>query len=369
MALPDESLITCYAAVSDMEVAYQLKELCAAAGVSLESFPQPNLLLERLGQREADFVILDNVPPREGAGAASGLPVIVDATRRLRPGVPILYLLPAESTETLKDTALAAGVTDFLSRPFSRSEFTVRVRSLSLRTEARRRYLDASRIHEGEIRVTIGEIMLREAETLYVLGKAAEYKDRETGLHIARVAHYSQLISRVIGESALNQDAVFHASALHDIGKLGIPDSILIKPGRLSAEEFEIMKTHSVIGYNILKDAQSSYLLTGAMIALTHHEKFDGTGYPMRLKAEEIPLMGRIVGIADVFDALTTKRSYKEEWPLGKAFDLLAQERGRQFDPLLIDAFLSHSLAVEEIYHNNTDSLIEDDPWIASKPS
>jgi response regulator RpfG family c-di-GMP phosphodiesterase len=357
MGFPDTPRIICCGAVADADVVQQLKELCAMAGVAFESFAHHGQLLEQLGRREVDFVILDADSPREGGDPVSGLPVIIDATRRIRPGLPILYLLPPASNDELKGAALAAGVTDFLSRPFSRPEFSVRVSSLAQRALARRHYQHSSRIHEGEIRVTIGEIMLREAETLYVLGKAAEYKDRETGLHIARVAHYSQLIARVIGQSGMNQDAVFHASALHDIGKLGIPDAVLVKPGRLTEAEFTIMKTHAVIGYNILKDSQSSYLLTGAMIALTHHEKYDGTGYPMRLKGEEIPLFGRIVGIADVFDALTTKRAYKDVWPLGKAFDLLAGERGRQFDPTLIDAFLSHSLAVEEIYHNNADAL------------
>jgi response regulator RpfG family c-di-GMP phosphodiesterase len=258
----------------------------------------------------------------------------------------------------MKGRVLEAGVTDFLSLPLSGHEFALRASALAQAALSRKRYQSSSRIHEKEIRLTIGEIMLREAETLYVLGKAAEYKDRETGLHIARVAHYSQLVARVIGETAMNQDALFHASALHDIGKLGIPDDVLLKPGKLTGEEFTIMKTHAVIGHNILKDSQSSYLLTGALIALTHHEKFDGSGYPMGLQGEEIPLFGRIVGIADVFDALTTLRPYKEPWPLDRAFDLLSRERGRHFDPNLVDAFASNARGVEAIYHEHADDKV-----------
>ena len=208
---------------------------------------------------------------------------------------------------------------------------------------------------ENEIRNAIGEILLREYETLYILGKAAEYKDEDTGSHIVRVANYAKLLAHMMGESQSNQDIIYHASALHDIGKIGIPDSILLKPGRLDQPEVSIMRTHATNGHGILEHAASSYLLTGALIALTHHERFDGSGYPMQLNGGDIPLYGRIVCVADVFDALTTRRPYKEAWSLEKAFTLLKKERGRQFDPDLVDAFLHNATEVERIYRNNTD--------------
>ena len=215
--------------------------------------------------------------------------------------------------------------------------------------------IDDALSREGEIRAAIGDILLREFETLYVLGKAAEYKDEDTGSHIARVANYARLISRMIGESENAQDLIYHSSALHDIGKIGIPDSILLKPARLDEPELVVMRTHTTNGHGILEHSASSYLLTGAMIALTHHERFDGSGYPMQLSKTEIPLYGRIVCIADVFDTLTTRRPYKEPWSLDRAFTLLTEERGKQFDPDLVDAFVYNSQSVERIFRDHTD--------------
>ena len=159
----------------------------------------------------------------------------------------------------------------------------------------------------------------------------------------------------MIGESEFEQDALFHSSALHDIGKIGIPDSILLKPEPLSDDEFDVMRTHTTNGHGILERSESSYLLNGAMIALTHHERFDGSGYPMGLSCDEIPLNGRIVCVADVFDALTTKRPYKEPWSLDRAFGELESQRNTQFDPRLVDAFVSNAPRVNEIYYEHRD--------------
>lgn len=346
---------------ADPAVARELAALCGGAGTRIELLGDHRLLVPRLEAGSVAFVILDArlAAPggvRSPAEDSGTLAELLCCVRRLKPGATVIVLFPAGTPEELKRAALEAGASDFLHLPLSAAEFAFRIRAVLRRAGAMHTSLRSSLAHEEEIRNAIGEIMLREYETLYVLGKASEYKDRETGYHIARVAQYSRLIARMIGEPEMSQDAVFHASALHDIGKIGIPDSVLLKPGKLTGGEFELMKTHSMIGHGILKNSQSSYLLTGAMIALTHHEKFDGTGYPMKLCGREIPLYGRIVGIADVFDALTTKRPYKEPWPLAKAFELLASERGKHFDPYLVDAFLSNSLAVEEIYHANRDT-------------
>ncbi len=346
---------------ADPAVARQLAELCGRTGIGIELLQDAGALLSRLETGVGAFVILDSrlfAPgsawePAEGTGV---LQERLSTVRRLRPDTTAIVLFPAGTTEECRQAALDSGASDFLHLPLSPAEFAIRMRIVMRRTAVMRTNLRGSLSHEQEIRNAIGEIMLREYETLYVLGKASEYKDRETGYHIARVARYSRLIARMIGENEMSQDAVFHASALHDIGKIGIPDSVLLKPGKLTEGEFELMKTHSMIGHNILRNSQSSYLLTGAMISLTHHEKYDGTGYPMKLCGREIPLYGRIVCIADVFDALTTRRPYKEPWPLPKAFELLASERGKHFDPYLVDAFLSNSLAVEEIFYANRDS-------------
>jgi response regulator RpfG family c-di-GMP phosphodiesterase len=201
------------------------------------------------------------------------------------------------------------------------------------------------------------DIVKREYETLTVLGKAAEYKDPETGAHIMRVGLLSRLLAKSEGEDEQSQNLIYYAAPLHDIGKLGIPDTILLKPGKLTNEEFEIIKTHTQIAYEILKDTQSHFLQAGATIALTHHEKFDGTGYPYALKGEDIPLYGRIVGLIDVFDALTSKRPYKEPWPFEKAVDLVKSEKTKHFDPTIVDLFLENIDEVKTIYDTHKDNL------------
>ena len=164
---------------------------------------------------------------------------------------------------------------------------------------------------------------------------------------------YTKLLAGFFYRDESERRIIYYAAPLHDIGKIGIPDSILLKTGPLSPEEFEIMKTHTTIGYSILKESKNPNLLMGASIALAHHERYDGKGYPLGLKAGEIPLCGRIVAVIDVFDALCSKRPYKEAWPVEKAFEHLAEERGRQFDPEIVDAFLAHRLEITEIEANN----------------
>jgi response regulator RpfG family c-di-GMP phosphodiesterase len=199
------------------------------------------------------------------------------------------------------------------------------------------------------------EVILREFEALNTLSLAAEYRDPETRAHTVRVAEMAALFSRLLGHDEETQSLYLQVSALHDLGKLAIPDNILLKPGALSVEEFDVIKTHTVSGYNILKDCSSKFLVKGAEIALYHHEKYDGSGYPEGLIGEEIPISGRIICVIDVFDALTSKRSYKEAWPIHKAVSLLIQEKGKHFDPQLIDLFLSHQDSFVEILKTHQD--------------
>jgi putative two-component system response regulator len=248
---------------------------------------------------------------------------------------------------------LRSGVWDYLTLPCSPEELRLRVRSLLRQGAPRLLVQRESAGYEEEIRRAIGEVLLREHETLHVLGKAAEYKDQETGNHVARVARYSALIARMVGVGKAGQDTLFHSSALHDVGKIGIPDSILLKPAQLTRPEYDTMRTHTTMGHAMLAETGSSYLLTGALIALTHHEHYDGSGYPMGIAGDSIPLFGRIVCVADVFDALTTRRPYKDAWSLDRAFRLLRSERGRQFDPVLVDAFWSNERAAEYIFRTN----------------
>ena len=333
----------------DASAALDLRKYALTMGTLLRSYSYPEEILSKMRNDGAEFVLVNY-----DASSTVSSDLIRDITRHF-PGVPVLAILPVGADEALKQEAIHSGVWDFFVRPFGIGEYQMRLRNVLKVKQVPTSQIDDALSREGEIRAAIGDILLREFETLYVLGKAAEYKDEDTGSHIARVANYARLISRMIGESENAQDLIYHSSALHDIGKIGIPDSILLKPARLDEPELVVMRTHTTNGHGILEHSASSYLLTGAMIALTHHERFDGGGYPMQLSKTEIPLYGRIVCIADVFDALTTRRPYKEPWSLDRAFTLLTEERGKQFDPDLVDAFVYNSQSVERIFRDHTD--------------
>lgn len=286
--------------------------------------------------------------------APETMKAVRDAVAILDP-TPVIVVFPFQSRSADRAEAFAAGVSDTIDLDVSAAEFSQRVRNVVHARQYRDFRRDSVANYEDEVRGAIGEILLREYEALYVLGKASEYKDQETGAHIARVAHYSRLIARMIGQPEDAQDAIFHASALHDVGKIGIPDSILLKPNRLNQEEISVMRLHTTNGHRMLESSRSSFLLTGALIALTHHERYDGLGYPIGIGGEEIPLFGRIVSVADVFDALTTKRPYKEAWGIDAAMELLTKERGRQFDPILVDAFVNNEVHVRSIFNEHAD--------------
>lgn len=299
------------------------------------------------GQPDITFLLVTNAGSetwravREAVDILAPLPVI------------IVYAFPSRPSDRAE--AFAAGARDTLDLDTSPAEFSHRVRNVVQAHQYREFRREAVAGYEHEVHEAIGEILLREYEALYVLGKASEYKDQETGAHIARVAHYSRMIARLIGQPELAQDALFHASALHDVGKLGIPDSILLKTGPLDQGEISVMRLHTINGHRMLESSKSSYLLTGALIALTHHERYDGQGYPMGIAGQDIPLFGRIVSVADVFDALTTKRPYKKAWSVEEALSLLERERGHQFDPLLVDVFVNNEAQVRSIFNSHND--------------
>jgi len=190
------------------------------------------------------------------------------------------------------------------------------------------------------VRLATQEVRERERETVMSLAKAAEYRDADTGMHIVRMAHYSRLIARELKLSIEDQELLLDASTMHDIGKVAIPDRVLLKPGKLDDDELAIMQKHAMYGYELLKDSTSPLLQAGATIALGHHEKFDGSGYPQGQKGQDIPLFCRIVAVADVFDALTSSRPYKAAWSLERSVDYLRSCRGTHFDPQCVDAFL-----------------------------
>lgn len=285
---------------------------------------------------EPDLIIVDYMMP-----GIDGVEFIRQFRARAEhDDVPIL-MVTADHERQTRYNALQSGATDFLNKPVDRNEFQPRVHNmLALRRAHLSTRLRAAEL-EGEVRKATATIHQREEETVTRLARAAEFRDPETGAHIQRMAHYSALIARQLEQAEDFCTKILLAAPMHDVGKLGIPDHILMKPGRLTTEEFEQMKRHPLIGYDILKDSSSPVIGMAAVIALTHHEKFDGSGYPHGARGEGIPLEGRIVAVADVFDALTSSRPYKPAWSLEAAEHFLREGRGSHFDPMCVDALLS----------------------------
>ena len=318
----------------------------AEFGLSIETFEDPQLGLDYILANDIDILYTDYMMPN-----IDGIELITKF-REVHDEVPVVVITAAGDDQELKINALNAGATDFLSKPIEISEFKARSLNLLALRIAQLKLKDKALLLEGEVRKATLEIQEREHETLMVLGRAAEYKDAETANHTLRVAHYSKLLAKKSGLSEEEQEIIFYASPFHDIGKVGIPDGILLKEGRLTEDEFNIMKKHVTIGSEILRDTKSPYLIEGSKIALNHHEKYDGSGYPDGKKSDDIPLSARIVSIADVFDALTSKRPYKNSWSLQEAVLLLMNEKEKHFDPQLVDLFIDSMEEVKEIYDN-----------------
>jgi response regulator RpfG family c-di-GMP phosphodiesterase len=272
--------------------------------------------------------------------------------------VPIL-MITANDQKQIRYRALDLGANDFLTKPIDKVEFLARARNMLSLNQARKHMADHASWLSGEVRKATQEIVMRERETVFRLAKAAEYRDPETGAHILRMARYSRLIARELGLSDADQQLILEAAPMHDIGKVGIADNILLKPGRLTPEEFEVMKQHAVFGYDLLNGSSSKLLQAAAEIAKGHHEKFDGTGYPDGIKGENIPIFSRIVAVADVFDALTSERPYKEAWALDAAIAFLNNGAGSHFDPSCVRAFLNTWDDVELVRSKYQEDLLE----------
>lgn len=305
-------------------------------GLRVEAFGLPNQAVGWAAQHTADLVLVDFMMPE-----MDGISLI--KLLRALPGyehVPIVMLTANESRKVRYD-ALDAGATDFLIKPIDVRECTARCHNLLTLRRQQLALEDRRRLLEGMVVDATREVRERERETLFRLARAGEFRDAETGYHLIRMARYSRLIADAAGVPPEEAECIELAAPLHDIGKIGIPDYILLKPGRLDEREWSVMRAHPVIGHEILKDSASKYMRLGALIALGHHERYDGTGYPNGTAGEDIPLCARIVALADVYDALTSARPYKPAWRDGDVLDYFHVQRGRHFDPKLVDAFLS----------------------------
>lgn len=318
----------------------------------------PRSALALIRDEDPDILLLDIMMPD-----VNGL----DILRSLRSSesgtdLPVL-ILTAMDDPRAKAGALVAGATDFLKKPVDASELVARVRNAvrikrqqdSLRNQA----LELERL----VRIRTAELAQSRLEVIYCLGRAAEFRDNDTGRHVVRVGRYSAIIAEEMGLDRETVELIEHSAPLHDVGKIGIPDSILLKPGRLEPDEFEVIKRHCVygdkivghreesespqssshteVGARIMNLSSSPILQMATRIAMTHHEKWDGSGYPHGLSGCEIPIEGRITAVADVFDALSNKRCYKEAFPLDQSFRMIEEGRGSHFDPAVVDAFLA----------------------------
>jgi putative two-component system response regulator len=273
--------------------------------------------LDIVRRQRPDLVLLDvMMPAMDGYAVCEAMkadPAIAD--------IPVVFV-SALGEAGHEARGFEAGAVDYITKPVSAPVVRARVRT----------HLSLARAEE--LRATRLQIVQR-------LGRAAEYKDNETGMHVIRMSHYAQLLARAVGMGDAWAEDLLHAAPMHDVGKIGIPDAVLLKPGKLDAEEWAVMRRHPEIGAEIIGEHASGVLCMARQIALTHHEKWDGSGYPEGLAGEAIPLAARIVAIADVFDALTTRRPYKEAWSMETAFCHLRAEAGRHFDPALVEPFIA----------------------------
>ena len=327
--------------------------------------------LQLIKREEPDLVLLDIHMPK-----VSGLEILkaLHAENRANP-VPVLIFTSSTDKDT-KVKALQLGATDFLEKPVHVSELLARVRN-TLMAKAHLDFLaDYSNRLEQDVKVRTSELAASRREAIQCLARAAELRDDHTGQHVLRVGRYAALIADELGFSEERTTWLEHAAQLHDVGKIGVPDSVLKKPGQLTREEYQIMQQHCMGGSRIIRDdshrppvtnehthlreflfsdLNSPVMRMAAVVAETHHERWDGTGYPNGLAGADIPIEGRITAIADVFDALSTERPYKDAIPLETCFKIMAENRGTHFDPRILDAFFRRTSDVIRIYLEYAD--------------
>jgi len=298
-------------------------------------------------EQNSDLVLLDlNMPVMDGYQVLAKI-------REVDPDYPPIIVLTAQSDRESRIKALDLGARDFLAKPFDRVELMTRIRNMlevRIMTKAMK---NQNKILDGMVKERTKELNDTRLEVIRRLGRAAEYRDDMTGFHIIRMSRYSQLLALAAGMDEDEAERLLNASPMHDIGKIGIPDNVLLKPGKLDADEWKIMQTHVNIGVEILSGSDSELMDMAAEVAQNHHEKWDGSGYPCALSGEDIPLTGRVVAVADVFDALTTERPYKDAWPIEKAVEFLKDQSGKHFEPRLVELFveiLPDILAIREQY-------------------
>jgi len=302
-------------------------------GCTALPFTDPAKALSEVGAGAIDLALVDYMMP-----GFNGIDVV--KTLRAMPGGADLPVVMLTGRDAIRYAALDAGVTDFLTKPFDTVEVKLRIRNMLKLREAQNNLRDKASWLAEEVRKATSALVLREEEVIFRLSRAAEYRDSDTGQHIERMAKYSLLIAEALGLDEEACRSLYLSCPMHDVGKIAIRDAILLKPGKYSPEERAAMERHTIHGYEILANSNSTLIQTAAAIALSHHERWDGTGYPSRLCRTEIPLFARITAVADVFDALTSERPYKRAWSLEEARLHILENSGKQFDPDCVAAFM-----------------------------
>jgi putative two-component system response regulator len=338
-----------------------LEDMLTPLGYQVFQAPDGETALHMVRQTPPDVILLDVMMPKMDG---------FEVARRLKQdeATKVIPIVMVTALRAVADRvkALAVGANDFLSKPVDRSELQatvdsqVQVKAYHDHLKNYQKELEAEVAHRTEqLRLALDELRQASLDTIMRLARAAEYKDEDTGAHILRMSSYAAAVARQMGLGDHLAQRILYAAPMHDVGKIGIPERILLKPGKLDPDEWEIMKQHTLIGGRILEGAKAGYLRLAEVIALTHHERWDGTGYPRGLKGKETPRVGQITAIADVFDALTSKRPYKEPFSIEKSLGIIKESRGSHFDPDVVDAFFAveaEILLIKEKYTDQEES-------------
>jgi len=339
--------------VDDLQANVQLLDrmLRGAGYLCITSTMNPGEVCELHRKNRYDLILLDlQMPGMDGFEVMEGLKEI-----ETEGYLPVL-VITAQPGHKLR--ALNAGAKDFVSKPFELVEVLARVHNMLEVRLLHKELHNYNDLLEQRVRERTADLKENHLETIFTLTRAAEHKDEDTGAHVQRISYYSRELARVLGMDEEFVDKIFIASPMHDIGKIGIPDHVLLKPGGFTPQEWEIMKDHVLMGAKILGNSKSPYLQMGAEIALNHHERWDGGGYPEGKRGEAIPLAARIMNICDIYDALRSKRPYKTAFDHLTAVDIISRGDGRtqpaHFDPVILAAFEQHHELFRAIFETYT---------------
>jgi putative two-component system response regulator len=314
--------------------------------------------LEHIQSKPTDLILLDlSMPGMDGFDVANQIKDDPDWQH-----IPIIIITGRDEADIMA-RALGECADDFITKTADPSEIIARVnyhlkrkRILDQLHHDQRQCHDIISLKTSQLALTLQRLKDASLEVIWRLTAASEYRDNETGQHIKRMSHYAAAMAQKMGLKKKTIDTLLYAAPMHDIGKIGIPDAILLKPGPLDEDEWVVMKSHATMGANILSGSTIGFVKMGEIIALTHHEKWDGSGYPKGLEGRSIPLIGRIIALADVFDALTSRRPYKEPFSIEKANRIIAEGKGRHFDPDIVEVFFSIPETILEIKNRFQES-------------